>query len=282
MVDTLKTKIPSRFRYLINGEWFEEDDMAESAYQDFLSDYLKSVIRLMLQLEKHFVVGDIMIYPKGRFKERIAPDVMVVKGISFTYKELLKIRSWEIDPPLRPAPAVTFEISSEGTWDNDVRPQFKPSAYAALGIQEYFAFDPAGVWVDFNTSLKGWRTVNGLPVEIQPNENGWLWSNELNCWVTSVSSELRLYSPDYQRFLSEAEDRLVQKEARMEAEREKLEAERQKEEAERERLEAERRAEQEREALERRAEQEREALERRIAELEAKLNSANLPKETDS
>jgi hypothetical protein len=274
--------IPSKYRYFVEGEWVEEDDMAESFSQNLVMQYLINVIRFLFREHKYLIVGNIFVYPEGDYGERVAPDIMVIKRSDYDMKEIRKLRSWAIDPPEFPAPDLAFEISSLATWAIDVQYQFKPTDYAQLGVKEYFAFDPEGFWENFDTSLKGWRSVNGVAVEIEPNENEQLWSNELNCWVGVEGQDIYLYSTAGEKIVTplefieelqeqhdiavfrreEAEDKLA-----YEKEQRALEAfahNEERKQAELARLVAEQRAQQQRLVSERRAEQ----AEQKLAETE--------------
>lgn len=267
MLEVQKARIPSKYRYFVNGEWIEEDDMVESPRQSILANFLVSVIRLLFRYEQSLILDNVYVYPLGQYSERVAPDILIVKGVSFTDQEIDAMGSWEIDPPEYPVPNVAIEISSASTWTLDVQQEYKPTDYAELGIPEYFAFDPKGVWINFDTKLQGWRTVNGQPVQIQPNENGWLWSEELRSWLVSDGSYLHLHDEEGNRRLSEGEAHSLEEERRYLAE----------EQAERERIareEAEYRAKYERQAheeVERKAEQSRLEAENRIADLERQM-----------
>jgi Uma2 family endonuclease len=279
--------IPSKFRYWVNGEWVEEDDMADSFRQFTLVHYLVSALNILLRNQVCVIKGNIFIYPLGQYGERVAPDVLVIKGISLSEAELDNLASWAIDPPHQPAPNVAIEVSSAATWDSDVLPPNKPSHYAWLGVGEYFAYDPLGVWEGMGgLRLRGWRrNVTGQAVELPPNEDGWIWSNELECWLVADRQYLRFYTVAREQILSEGEYGEFQAELRTEAETRQIEAEQR---AEQERLDKERaeqraeQAEQRAEQAEQRAEQERlarEELERKIAGLEAKLKADSPPEE---
>jgi Uma2 family endonuclease len=283
MLEVQKPKIPSKYRYFVNGEWIEEDDMTEPARQRILCFYLEEIIRFLFRFERCFVGGNLLVYPVGHYDQRVGPDVIVVKGVSLSKEEINQLGSWVIEPPHRPVPNVVFEISSTSTWTYDVQTEHKPTNYGALGIPEYFAYDPIDLWINFDTPLKGWRTKNGQTTEIQPNEDGWLWSEQLNSWLVADEEYLRLYDANKKLCVTELEhERQAREEAEFiakyerqaheEAEQAKLEAERQaeqerqaREEETRQKLEAERVAEQERLA--------RQELERQIAELQAKLKA---------
>lgn len=266
--------------------------MADNFAQNIFVYYLITAIRYLFRDYRYIIVGNILIYPKGNFGSRVAPDVMVIKKTDYDPLKIRKLGSWEIDPPAFPAPNLAFEISSKSTWEVDVEYRFKPTDYAEMGIKEYFAFDPEGVWKNFNTRLKGWRSENRRAIEITANEQGWLWSEQLSCWVGVEGEDLFLYRLNGekivtpQEYLDELESQLEDvRIALIEAEEQSLAAENQRLEAEQRaeaehlaRTEAEQRAEAERQArteAEERAEAERQTrleLERKVAELQAKLN----------
>lgn len=239
--------IPGKYRYFVEGEWVEEEDMPESGRQNVLVDYLKGVWAFLFSLENCYIGANLIMYPAGNYGERVAPDMFLVKGLSLTEAEIDELKSYEVKPPLRPAPNVVIEISSDATWEVDILPKNKPLDYANLGVQEYFAYDPLGTWSKAKTKLRGWQYQNKQATEIQPDaKTGWLWSNELDSWLAQDGSYLRLYDREKKLRPTQVEAiRAVLQETKQLAE----EAKRQVEEAERR----------------------EEALERTIAELKAQL-----------
>jgi Uma2 family endonuclease len=265
-------EVSRRYVYYYEGEYLDEDEMPENFIQHELSNYLEEILRWHFRSEKYLVSGNINIYRKGRYKERVAPDVMVVKELGVAVESLRREGSYEIDPPKRPAPAVAIEIISEGTASYDIKTENKPSRYGEMGVREYFAFDPEDALG--TVKLRGWRYIEGLRTEVSSDKRGWMWSNELECWLVPDDMVLQFYDKTDKRLPTgreaEAEraeqERLGKLEAEQKAEQErlgKLEAE-QKAEQERLAKEAERQA---REEAERKAEE----LERLVAELRAKL-----------
>jgi Uma2 family endonuclease len=259
------SEVSTRYVYYFEGEALDEDDMPENVIQHKLSNYLEAVLSWYFRFENHFIIGNVNVYRKGHYNERVAPDVMVVKNIGATEKELDRLKSYAIAPPKFPPPAVAIEILSAETAPIDINPAKKPTRYGELGVKEYFVFDPEeGKNV---VKLRGWRYIDGLRTELHPDGRGWLWSNELACWLVPDDMVLQFYDRNNERIFAKAD---VQEQARLEAERE-AETERQA------RLEAEREAETERQArleAEHKAETERQArleAERTIAALRAKL-----------
>ena len=84
-----------------------------------------------------YVSGDLLIYyEEGNPRVSIAPDVFVVFGVE--KRERLNYKLWEE----RRAPAFVLEVASPSTWRDDVGR--KRSAYACLGVREYWQYDPLG------------------------------------------------------------------------------------------------------------------------------------------
>ncbi len=51
----------------------------------------------------------------------------------------------------------------------------------------------------------GWRYEANRIIELEPDERGWLWSEELESWLVADGSFLRLYDRDGQKRLTEGE-----------------------------------------------------------------------------
>src|SRR5436309_1617773 len=87
----------------------------------------------------------------GAPRPSLAPDIAVIKGVP-----VRPVNSWRVGRT-GPAPEVVFEILSAETWKKDV--EEKPVAYARMGIQEYFAYDPNFPPLAAATTgrLFGWR-----------------------------------------------------------------------------------------------------------------------------
>jgi Uma2 family endonuclease len=213
----------------------EELDMSESLQHRDINDYLRQVLLWYYRFEKHLILANQLIFQPGI---HTSPDIAVIKNV--TLPKNRKIVSWKVNPPSRPAPSVTLEISSESNWDKDIEADKLPKQYAELGVKEYFAYDPEGFWGEAGR-LKGWRNENGVlhPLVVQ-NER--VWSNELNCWVACNDDWLWFEDRSGKRLLTEAEAQREQLAAEAEAreiERQKAEIERQRAELEKQRAEAE-------------------------------------------
>ncbi|NET50687.1 MAG: Uma2 family endonuclease [Merismopedia sp. SIO2A8] len=173
-----------------------------------------------------FVAGDLLWYPvEGDNKTRVAPDAMVAlgrpKGDRGSYKQ------WEEG---NLAPQVVFEILSPG--NTKVEMERKRLFYQRFGVDEYYLYDP-----DKNI-LQGWLRRDEVLEVIDPIHH-WI-SPQLHIRFDTSASELQIFRPDGQRFLSyiEIAQRAEEERQRAEEERQRAEEERQRAEEERQRAEA--------------------------------------------
>jgi hypothetical protein len=127
----------------------------------------------------------------------------VIKGVTHEH-----LRSWKISLT-RPAPQIVFEIASEETWKNDVLE--KPLKYATIGVKEYFFYDPDDSKHRRRPRRKliGWQLnkTTGTAIEMVPDQQGRLWSQQLESFLVPDGMYLRLYDNNNQRRLTEAEAR---------------------------------------------------------------------------
>jgi Uma2 family endonuclease len=180
-----------------------EDLMGESIAQSTLIFYLLKVLTWLYRAEGWLVVSNLNIYRERRRDEYpLAPDVAVFKGVVLPSTNSRTLRSWRLYEPGRPPPQVVFEISSDDTWKDDLRE--KPAKYAALGVQEYYAYDPNDppYWPKRMGRLRGWQLVDGIMVERALDGQGRLWSVELASWLVPDGAMLRLHDVADQRRLT--------------------------------------------------------------------------------
>ena len=181
----------------------QEDLMGESTAQANLILYLVNVLRWLYAAERWFIICNLNLYARREFKQYpITPDVAVFKGVIIPN---LRARSWRLYEPERPPPQVVFEISSKETWRDDLTE--KPAQYAALGVQEYYAYDPNDppYWPKMQGRLRGWRRVGAQMAEQTHDAQGRLWSAELASWLAPDGALLRLYNHDGHLRMTEGE-----------------------------------------------------------------------------
>jgi len=186
-----------------------------------------------------FVAGDLLWYPvEGNNKTRQAPDTMVVfgrpKGDRGSYQQ------WKED---NIAPQVVFEILSPGNRTGKMTE--KLVNYQRYGVEEYYIYDPDDI------ELVGLRR-SGDWLEPILEMNGWV-SPRLGIRFQLTETDLEIYRPDGERFLTSVELDQLRKQEQKAKEIAQAEAEQ-----------ARQRAEQERQ----RAEQEHQRAEEAITQLE--------------
>ncbi len=204
-------ELSNQVAYYYNSHPTEEDLMGETAFHSQLIDYLKLVLMWLFRDQTCAIYENLNFYrtlDAGEYP--IAPDIAVIKGVPFEY-----VSSWapgRIGVP----PHAIFELLSKETWRKDLRE--KPANYADMGVQEYFAYDPNMPPLRRATSkrLYGWRldTKRGVMVELTPNMEGWLWSEQLDSWLVPDGINLRLYDREHRlRLTGEEAQALLAEEA---------------------------------------------------------------------
>lgn len=118
------------------------------------------VLRQYLQGQQATVLGNqFLYYAQGLPNLRIAPDVMVIFDVEPGGRDSYKI--WEEGS----VPAVVFEITSKGTRKKDEDSKYE--LYEAMGVLEYWQFDPKGEWI--TEQLRGYRLENDSYGPIKDN-----------------------------------------------------------------------------------------------------------------
>jgi Uma2 family endonuclease len=217
----------------------------------------------------YFTGGNMFIYfsmEQVCHKSYRGPDFFVVKGVDGTHDR----DAWVVWNEDGRYPDVIVELASPTTITTDLG--LKKELYEhTFHTAEYFCYDPSA------QQLWGWHLSEEGYIALAPNDQGWLWSQQLNLWLGLWEGEflrvratwLRFYQHDGQRVLTFAEAEAQ----RAEAEAQRAEAEAQRAEAEAQRAEeAEQRAkaaERSAEAAERSAEKEHQRAERLTAQLRA-------------
>ena len=109
--------------------------MAENMWQ--ADAILNATFDLRAAHPEALVAADILLYPEqGNNRNSIAPDVLVAFGIGTDNRSSYLV--WEEGKP----PDWVLEVASPSTQENDRGS--KRQRYAALGVPEYWLFDPKG------------------------------------------------------------------------------------------------------------------------------------------
>lgn len=158
--------------------------MGETDLHRRLMNDLIFTLKWFLSNVRAYVAGNLFVYyEEGNPKAAVAPDVFVVLGVE--QRDRRTYQAWVEGGRL---PDVVIEITSKRTSKDDR--DRKPALYAALGVREYFLFDPFGEYL--RPQLQGYRLVDGA---YQPIREFPLRSEILNLELRQEDSHLRLYNP---------------------------------------------------------------------------------------
>ena len=141
----------------------DDQPMAESEFQLVPMLYVLTVLRTHFGSREDVYVGGNMFlyYEEGNPGAVVAPDVFVVIGAAKRAENPRNsYKLWE-EPK---GPDFVLEVLSSSTWQTDR--DTKRSLYAALGVAEYWLFDPTRELL--SPPLRGMRLIGGryrdLPV----------------------------------------------------------------------------------------------------------------------
>lgn len=202
------------------------EPIADNTKQFELIVWIKENLELLFANDPNvFVAGDLLWYSvEGNNDLRQAPDVMVVFGRPKGY--LVSYQQWLED---NIPPQVVFEIWSPGNRPSKMAKKFE--FYERYGVEEYYLYKPDIV------DLTGWQRRNSR-LELIDQMAGWV-SPRLGVRFELSESELQIYRPDGERFLTYLElDRQRQQE-RQRAQQAEQRAEQAEQQAEQERQRAE-------------------------------------------
>jgi Uma2 family endonuclease len=198
--------------YYYDSHPTEEDLMGESSQHHAVIGYLEELLTWLFHQQACAVYVNLNFYATDDEDEYpIVPDVAVIKGVPFRHEI-----SWRIGVT-GPAPQVVFEMASDKTWKRDL--DEKPPAYARIGVQEYYAFDPYEPPLPLSRRrgrrLFGWHVDadTGLMRQRAPRPDGSLWSPQLNSWLRPDGMFLRLYDPCRRLTKGEVDEAKVEREA---------------------------------------------------------------------
>jgi len=148
------------------------------------------IIRLIDMLQQRYrgqqvyVTGDLLLYyEEGNPKRFLVPDVFVVLNHLPGMRRIYKL--WEEGKP----PNAVIEVTSRRTKHQDANA--KPQKYAAIGVGEYFLFDPANDYL--RPPLRGYRLTDEGYVPIEPDATGGLICEQLSLRLCLEAGELVIY-----------------------------------------------------------------------------------------
>ena len=198
--------------------------------------HLRQLFLLLTSLESwwqdrndFFAGGNQTIYYSPRQKkseEFRGPDFFVVLGVERKPRD-----SWVVWQENYKFPNCIVEILSESTAaiDRGLKKQLYQDTFRT---PDYFWFDPKTL------EFRGFHLVDGEYQELQPNEHGWLWSQELGLYLGIHQSQLRFFTSQGQ-LVPTSEEAKEQESQRAEQEHQRAERESQRAEQEHQRAEQE-------------------------------------------
>jgi Uma2 family endonuclease len=159
-----------------------------------LLDQLEWLYQSQGEGEKAFIAHKLNFYlSDDPTEEPLSPELAVFKGLDLRVEARLELRSWPI-PEGKSPPEVAFEFTAHPRWQWEKTLKLKPALYGLLGVKELFVYDGLESWPKDFPRLVGWRYEAGDKEMklLQPNQAGWLWSEELASWLEAEGSFLLL------------------------------------------------------------------------------------------
>lgn len=162
-------------------------DCTTLMYEDGIpmeSDWHRAAMNLLIEILAYYwrertdfyVAGNMFIYfDPNQVKKRNfrGPDFFAVKGVS----DYARWRdAWILWEEGGLPPNLVIELTSPSTEAEDKGPK-KEVYERILRVPEYLCYNP------YTQELVGWRLQAGRYAPIRANEQGWLWSEELDLWI---------------------------------------------------------------------------------------------------
>ncbi|NER23461.1 MAG: Uma2 family endonuclease [Symploca sp. SIO1C2] len=191
---------------------------------DLHRDQIDLLIRLLRwywqQRHDFYVSGNVTIYyspQQLKSKDFRGPDFFVV-----LHTENKPRKSWVVWEENGQYPNIIIELLSDSTAQTDRK--LKKQIYQNIfRTPEYFWFDPQ------SQEFKGFELLRGTYQELQPNAQGWLWSEQLELYLGIHEQKLRFFTRDGELIPTPEEAAIVQQQR---AEQQQQRAEQQQQRAE--------------------------------------------------
>ncbi|MBW4464934.1 MAG: Uma2 family endonuclease [Pegethrix bostrychoides GSE-TBD4-15B] len=192
--------------------------------------HLRQLILLLTCLEWHwrertdyFAAGNLTVYysPNQRKSEDFrGPDLFVVLNTEWKPRKSWVV--WEEDGKY---PNVIVEVLSDTTAKTD-RGLKKQIYQDTFRTPDYFWFDPDSL------EFAGFHLVDGEYQPLVANEQGWLWSHQLQLFLGVQGQQLRFFTATGELVLSPTESAHQAEQQRQQAEQQQQQAEQQRQQAE--------------------------------------------------
>ena len=221
--------------------WSDEPPLESDLHRDQIELLLACLKWWWRERTDFYATGNLTIYFSEQqitTRDFRGPDFFVVLGV-----ENRPRRSWMVWAEQGKYPNVIIELLSNSTAQVDKG--FKKTLYQdTFRTPEYFWFHPETL------EFQGFRLMGSQYQPLEPNAQGWLWSQQLELFLGVHESQLRFFTPEHQ-LVSTPEERAEVAQQQAEVARQRAEAAQQQVEAER---------------------KQKELAQRQVEELRAKLN----------
>lgn len=213
-------------RYIVPD--FPDVDLPEENGVPLESNWHRIQINLLIDVVTHrwrarqdfFAGGNMFIYyslQQACNRDYKGPDFFVVKGIDGSYPR----QKWVVWEENGRYPDVIVELMSPTTAHEDLGRK-KELYERTFRTVDYFCYDPD------EQTLQGWHLDDGRYAPIEPDDDGRMWSTELEAWLGQWEGTYQQQQAVWLRLFDEA-GQLIPTEG--ESERQRAEAERQRAEA---------------------------------------------------
>ncbi|TRU61927.1 MAG: Uma2 family endonuclease [Microcystis aeruginosa Ma_QC_C_20070823_S13] len=195
--------------------WSDEPPLESDLHLQQITILIGCLERLWQERSNYYASGNLTIYyNEEQLKKRdfCGPDFFVVLD---TEKHSRK--SWVVWGEGGKYPNVIVEILSPSTANID-RNKKKNLYQNTFRTPNYFWFDPESL------ELQGSRLIAGQYQAIAANENGYLWSEQLELYLGIFERKLRYFTPTGELVLTAAEAELQERQAKEQAILEKEQA----------------------------------------------------------
>ena len=188
--------------------WSDEPPLESDLHLQQIIILLSCLELLWRERSDYYASGNLTIYYNAeQLKKRdfCGPDFFVVLDT-----EKRPRKSWVVWGEQGKYPDVIVEILSDSTANID-RNNKKILYQNTFRTPNYFWFDPNSL------ELQGFRLIGGQYQAISPNDQGYLWSEQLGLYLGIFDSKLRYFTADGQLVPTPQEAELEQRQAKEQA-----------------------------------------------------------------
>jgi Uma2 family endonuclease len=174
----------------------EDGEPLESAWHRAeISLLIDSLTQAWGDRTDYYTGGNMFVYfsaEQVRSRDYRGPDFFVVKGVEGTVKR----DAWIVWQENGRYPDLIIELLSPSTAELD-RTTKKRLYERTFRTPEYFGYDPV------EQELFGWRLADGEYIPLEKDENGRLWSKELQFWLGLWEGKYQNLNESWLRYFDE-------------------------------------------------------------------------------